>query len=366
MRIAFMHRQLLGGGTEADLRRMTAGLSGRGHDVHVFCVRPAGAPQGVQVHRVPLLGAGRVARTWAFALLAPWLVSRDRFDLSIGFGRTLKQSVVRVGGGTHRTYLARMEASGLRARRRGPYHRLVLWIERRAFAAGPRVLAVSARVRDEVTRDYAVPADRVRVLYNGVDLDRFHPAHRSTAGAAVRASFGFAPSERVCLGIGTGFARKGFDLLLRLWADGAPHGARLVIVGDDERLGQWRARATSIPGVLFTGPRPDVDALLAAADVLCVPSRQEAFGNVVLEACASGVPVVTSSRVGAAELLDGPLSDLVVESPEPPDDFRTALEAALGPRHAEFAAAARRCAEAYPWGTHLDRLETFLGEAVRG
>src|SRR5207245_11214072 len=134
---------------------------------------------------------------------------------------------------------------------------------------------------------------------------------------ARRRALGPADGERGCAAIGTGFARKGFDLLLRLWREAPPRDTALVVVGDDERLGHYRGLAEALGGrVRVTGPRPDVEAVLAAADVACLPSRQEAFGNVVLEACAAGVPVVTTRRAGAAELLDGPLAALVGGDPE--------------------------------------------------
>src|SRR5581483_6071911 len=175
--------------------------------------------------------------------------SRGGFDVVVGFGRTLKQDVVRVGGGTHRTYLARMEAAGLRGRLRGPYHRAILWIERRQFAPDGhrRVLAVSARVRDEVVADYGVEPARIQVIYNGVDLVRFDPARRAALGAPLRAALGVPPGARVCAAIGTGFARKGFDLLLALWHDDPPPDTMLLVVGDDERLAGYRRRAARPP-----------------------------------------------------------------------------------------------------------------------
>src|SRR5439155_54711 len=177
----------------------------------------------------------------------------------------------------------------------GPYHRAILWLERRQLAPGGhrRVLAVSARVRDEVAGDYGVPRERIAVIYNGVDLERFHPAERALLGPAVRRELGVEDGTRRCVSIGTGFRRKGFDLLLGRWRTAPPPHAVLALVGGDERLGAFRREASRLAGrVAVTGPRDDVAALLAAADVVCVPSRQEAFGNVVLEACAAGVPVV--------------------------------------------------------------------------
>ena len=199
MRIAFMHRRLAGGGTEADLRRMAAGLAARGHELHTFSARADVPPPGVTLRRVPVVRAGRLVRLLSFAALAPRLVARERWDVVVGFGRTPRQDVVRVGGGTHRSYLARMEAAGLRGGWRGPYHRAILRLEARAFAPGAyrRVLAVSERVRDEVAADYHVPPERIRVLYNGVDLERFHPARRGVLGPALRRALGLADGERV-------------------------------------------------------------------------------------------------------------------------------------------------------------------------
>ena len=78
MRVAFMHRRLAGGGTEADLRRLAAGLARRGHDVHVFCAGGGGVLPGVTLHRVPIVRAGRFARLVSFAFAAPRLVARER------------------------------------------------------------------------------------------------------------------------------------------------------------------------------------------------------------------------------------------------------------------------------------------------
>jgi UDP-glucose:(heptosyl)LPS alpha-1,3-glucosyltransferase len=364
MRIAFMHRSLSGGGTEADLRRMASGLAARGHALHVFVATGDAPPPGVVAHRVPILRGGRWTRLVSFALLAPRLVARAPWDVVVGFGRTPRQDVVRVGGGTHRSFLAAMGAAGKR-RGGGPYHRTLLALERRMFAPSGhrRVLAVSKRVAAEVEHDYAVPPAHLRVVYNGVDLERFHPRRRPTDGARVRAELGIG-DRALCVAVGTGFERKGFDLLLECWRAGPPAGAALALVGDDRRLARWRSIAP-VGHVHVLGPRTDVDAMLAAADVLCLPSRQEAFGNVVLEAAAAGVPAVVSAAVGAGELLDGPLADLVVDDPRDTAALGATIACALTDWPAR-SRAARALAERHPWDRHIDEVEAFFGEVARG
>src|SRR5207237_231714 len=146
------------------------------------------------------------------------------------------------------------------------------------------------------------------VLYTGVDLERFHPARRGVLGRPLRRALGLADGERVCVAIGSGFARKGFDSLLRLWREAPPRDTALVLVGDDERLGHYRGLAQTLGGsVRVTGPRPDAEGVLAAADVACLPSRQEALANVVLEAGATpphrrpaGAPPATAAAARSA------------------------------------------------------------------
>ena len=361
MRIAFMHRQLTGGGTEADLVRVATALAARGHEMHVVAARTAGAPAGVVTHRAPVLRAGRTARLLSFAVMAPRLARRIQADVLVGFGRTLHQDVVRVGGGTHASYLAQMRATGNRGAATGPYHRAILWLERRMFASGAYrgVLAVSERAAGEVCADYGVPRAAVQVVYNGVDTECFRPGRGTREALALRAGLGVGDGDRVCLAVGSGFVRKGFDVLLHLWREDPPAHTHLVLAGRDERLAAFRREAAG-SAVHVLGQRDDVPLLMAAADVVCVPSRQEAFGNVVLEALASGTPVVTSRLVGAAELLAAPLDALVVQGPEDVPALRAALVRALGDEHARYAAAGRVLAEGRPWSRHLDEVEATL------
>lgn len=366
MQIALVHRRLRGGGTETDLRRMASELVARGHGVELVVAKVDAEVPGARVRRVPLVRGGRVARLLTFALLAPRYVS-SQTDVTIGFGRLARQDIVRVGGGTHASYLARMTAAGLRRQTLGPYHRAILALERRMFSpAGHRhVIAVSRLVQTEIVRDYAVPPAQISVLYNGVDLARFHPGRRAGDGLAIRQTLGIG-DQSLCLAIGTGFARKGFDLLLQRW-ESQPPAAHLVIVGDDERLARYQTWGARLGGrVHVVGPQPDVERWLAAADLLVAPSRQEAFGNVVLEAMATGVPVVTSRLSGAAELIDGPLATLLIDDPQDAAALATAIARGLGPNAGERRVQARALAERHPWSQHVDRLESILKGVLRG
>jgi len=372
MRLAFVYRRLAReGGTEGDLYRTVGGLAERGHEVHLFCSDfRAPVPPRVTAHRIPVFRAGRLARLLSFAWAAPHAAARaGPWDVVVGFGRTTSQDLIRCGGGTHRAYLETMRESGVRQSRLGPYHRAVLTLERRQYRPGNfrRVLAVSGRVRNEIISGYAIPSELVRVVYNGVDLARFNVQRRGEVGATVRARLGLPATDRIVLSVGSGFRRKGVDTLFRLWADGPPADAWLVVVGADERIRAYRRAATNPPlcrRVVLTGPQATVEDFYAAADAVIVASLQEAFGNVVLEALACGLPVITSSRVGAAELLSGHLRELLVDDPCDLEGLRERLLRVLGPSRGDYSREARRLAEGHPWSEHFVGLESLLEETA--
>jgi UDP-glucose:(heptosyl)LPS alpha-1,3-glucosyltransferase len=250
------------------------------------------------------------------------------------------------------------------------YHQSLLALEKQQFAAPnfQTVVAVSGEVKRDLIEAYGVPERKIVVLYNGVDAVRFNPSLKEKWRAVVRSELGVPADADLVLFVGSGFYRKGMDRLLRIW--GAPElkNAFLVVVGDDARLRWYRrlAERQAAGRIIFVGRQEHVERFYGAADALVLPSLQEAFGNVVLEALASGVPPVVSRTVGAAELLTDSLAGGVVDEPDAPGAFtHKLLEILEKRRRAERAAAARRVAEAYSWDDHFDRLEAHLSNVGR-
>ncbi len=373
MKIALAHKRLdLQGGTEKDFYRTAEGLRDLGYEVHLFCsefgVEP---PQGTVAHRIPVLPLGRTARLWSFALRAPAVIGKWRCDVLVSFGRMLSADIVRSGGGSHRGFLERLGRQGGWERRLwqrlSPYHQSVLAIERRQFQPGSyqRIIAVSDEVRRDLMGQYAIPRERITVLYNGVDERRFHPSLRDTFRAKVRERWQIPESAPLVLFVGNGFRRKGLDFLLSVWSAPALSKAYLLVVGDDGRLGSYKARARSAAGerIVFAGRQEDVEYYYAAADVVALPSLQEAFGNVVLESLAAGLPVLVSREAGAAELLTGKLIEGIVNCLDDREELVAKLVNLLdrcGDR--SVAAEARALAEGLSWQIHFRKFEALLME----
>ena len=172
------------------------------------------------------------------------------------------------------------------------------------------------------------PRARVTVVPNGVDLGRFTPR---PADPELRRTLGLPATGPVVGYVGRLERGKGPDVLLaaaELLALKVP-SVTLLVVGDGPLRLPLAARAASA-GVraVFTGQRGDIPALLRLCDSVAVPSRQEAFGRIIIEAMAARVPVVASAVGGIPEVCADRFTGLLVP-PEDPDALAAALAATL-------------------------------------
>jgi UDP-glucose:(heptosyl)LPS alpha-1,3-glucosyltransferase len=376
VKIALVHKRLdLHGGTERDLFRTAEGLRDLGHEVHLFCGEyEVAPPKNVVAHRVPILPFGRTLRLWTFAWFGRRVVEQAGCDVVIGFGRLPRQHILRSGGGTHRGFLKRMEQAGGLGRciwqNVSLYHQSLLAIEKRQYDGvnSRKILAVSERAKWDIIAQYSVPAEKVAVLYNGVDLNRFHPRKRGENRDQIRNRWKIPCDSPLVLFVGSGFRRKGLDQLLSIWKSPRLDRVFLLVVGADARLDRYQARADVVaPGrIVFAGRQNDVENYYAAADVVALPSLQEAFGNVVLEALAAGLPVLVSRDVGAAEIIRGTLAQGIVDLNNEAEKIETKLlwllEKSKDPCCMRQA---RSLAEEYSWESHFRRLEALLLESCR-
>ncbi len=354
-----------GGGAENVAWALAHRLADRGDEVVVVARRAdPGARVAVRLVQVPV--AWQPARVLAFSRAAAGAAPRGSFDVVHSFSRTRHQDVYRAGGGCHADYMERSYSRlGRWLRRASPRHAVLLRLEAQVFADPSQLVQCnSSWVRDAIARRHGVPAERLAVLPNPVDAERFHPARRAVEGARLRSELG--PPGAAWLFAGSGWRRKGLDTALRALAQAAALDAELWVAGRDDP-GPWRARVRRLgleSRVRFLGARVDLPAVYAAADALLLPTRYDAFANVCLEAAAAGLPVVTSGTCGAIEALGS--GGLVVEDPEDVGGFAKALDA-LGDeaQRRRLGAEARRAAEAASWDRHLEALRSLYQRVAR-
>ncbi|GAB5521371.1 MAG: glycosyltransferase family 1 protein [Rhodothermales bacterium] len=209
----------------------------------------------------------------------------------------------------------------------------------------------------EVLREHGI--DRGLLLWpRGVETDRFTPSRRN---AAWRAEQGFAEDDVVVTFVSRLVWEKGLEVFAqvieRLEADGVPH--RSLIVGEGVAREPLEAR---LPKTVFTGylGGTDIATAYASSDVFFFPSDTETFGNVTLEAMASGTPPVCADATGAADLVDHGV-DGFLAPPEDVDTFyqhvrRLVTDADL---RRQFGETAHERAQAYDWPVILGRIPAY-------
>ncbi|MGH8519728.1 MAG: glycosyltransferase family 4 protein, partial [Panacagrimonas sp.] len=287
---------------------------------------------------------GNVWRDWSFARAARKAWRREHFDVVQSHERIPGCDVYRAGDGVHRRWLELRGAKATPLERLGmavnPYHRYVCRSERQMLEH-PRLRAVicnSKMVREEIRRGFRIAPEKLHVIYNGVDLEHFHPRERERLRGAGRAELGCSVSDRVFAFVGSGFSRKGLDAAIAAVSRG-PYW--LAVVGGD------RPRATANPRIKFLGGREDVRPYYAAADCFLLPSRYDPFPNTALEALAMGLPAIVSSRCGAAEVIEAGVNGWVCEPDDVQGIARLMQEAERKARDGRMSQAARATAERF-------------------
>jgi UDP-glucose:(heptosyl)LPS alpha-1,3-glucosyltransferase len=317
--------------------------------VHLFAEHWTGQAKDVRFHAVPVTGT-RATRPVRFAEAVRDLTARETFDCVFSLERTLKQDVYRAGDGVHRVWLERRRQFAPWWKRpfigRGAFHRNMMALEARTFdlANTRRIIVNSNMVKGEIRRHFQFPEDRIHLVRNGVDVKRFQSGKRTET----RAKYGVKDDDVLLLFVGSGWERKGLTFVLRgMKASREMH--RLIATLPDSRrdelsrqmsrpikllvVGKDRHSGPLQEGVIYAGSMADVENAYAAADLLVMMPIYEPSANVVTEALAAGLPVLTSEQNGAAEIIEEEVNGYVIMQPELSGQILFAIELWLAGRH---------------------------------
>lgn len=223
----------------------------------------------------------------------------------------------------------------------GPITRLYVWMERHAARRTSRIIELTKGGIEEHLDEGIGRREQFRVVFSGIDTV---PSERAIARRAeTRANLGVSADQVIVGGVGRLEPVKGFNYFIemaRQLHEQAPE-LRFVMVGDGAEAGQLKCLASDLP-IQFLGRRNDVPALMAAFDLLVVPSVNEGMGRVILEAGAAAVPVVAARVGGIPDVVDDGETGLLVEPRSPGELARAVLALVHSPeRRCLMGAAAR-------------------------
>lgn len=313
MRIAFIvhdyHRR---GGHSRYVYELATRFA-REHEVHVFSTVVEGdRDPKITFHYVPSLRLTTLTSILSFILPAT-LRFLGQFDIVHAQGLCgLRQNVATMHMCQAAWYKGLKGAMGELTFKQRLSQILVQPLEKYVFQEKrtKHVIAVSRLGRRELERQYGRKRD-VTVIYHGVDLATFHPANRLRWRAEVRSEWNIGYDKLVALYVGD--LQKG--ALPAIEAVSRVEGTRLVLVSgsDPEPYKRFAATLDAAARVHFMPSTTAIERQYAASDVFLFPTLFDLFGMVITEAMASGLPVITSSAAGAAELIDPGVSGFVVD-----------------------------------------------------
>lgn len=346
-------------------------LAEKGHRVFVYSITLAEemrAHEMVTWERVPRGPGPNLVADFTFALAATRAVRRRSHDVVCVMGASAFPShpVAYYAAFSHRGWRSAWKRGGLHL---DPYRRLHAatagWLERKCVRRAASVIAMSEQVAEELAP--LLPGDvPVHIVPGGVEIEEFEevsPERRRRA----REEIGLPPDTFAIALIGeyvTG--RKGLDHLARAVARGGDPRERILVQGQGRREATLARLASMGVGaqVVFREGSTQVHTVLAASDVVAVPSIYEPFSLVALEAAACGLPIVISIRAGAAVALG---DAAIAVDPTDVQALRAGLDSVKNDRASARALGlrARRRAEKLTWEAVSRQAVAALEETAR-
>lgn len=324
MKIAILRKKYaFHGGAEGFSDSFIRKLADNGHEIHLFAIewQITESHKNIFYHKVPAVTFNSFLRDLSFVISSYFLLRKKRadFDIIQTHDKTLFQDIYRAGDGCHIEWLRqRWKRTGLSGKLSiilNPYHRFILGLERNIFSHRryKKIIAISEMVKKNIIENYRVEPGDIVVIYNGVDTEKFSPSNRVKYRDEIRRKQGLTDHDFVVLFVGSGFERKGVEFLIKaVESISASVSALIVGKGPASKFRDMVKRQN----IIFCGPQKDIFKYYAAADVFVFPTIYEPFGNVHLEALASGLPVITTRNSGAAEIIKDGVHGFVVEEPE--------------------------------------------------
>ncbi len=360
------------GGAERFVARAAQALSAQGVAITILTRDWPKDTGDTHIERCNPPYLGSIWRDLGFALCACRRLRTLGADLAQSHERMGCADIFRAGDGLHRSWLAqRRRTTGPLGRirlRLNPYHIYALAAEAKALthARLRAVICGSRMVRDEIAAAFPQTAGKLVVLYNGVDCQRFHPDVKNERDA-LRRRYGIPPESVIFVFVGSGFYRKGLAQAMRAVALLSPP-AGLLVVGQDRHEARYRTLAQDLglsKRLWFAGRQTDPRPFYGAADAFILPALYDPSPNVVLEAMACGLPVITSLSAGTSELLVEGETGFIRDALDT-GGFMKACAALLDPaRRTAMGAAARRAIEPYDLRLMGERFVAFYEDLLR-
>jgi UDP-glucose:(heptosyl)LPS alpha-1,3-glucosyltransferase len=304
------------------------------------------------------------------------------FDVVMGFGNTIHMNVYQSHGGVHWcSTLRKLRAEPnalLRTLNRlvvliSPKHWTRHWIESAPFRMPhlPRIIAISAMIRDDMVRSCGIDGRQIDLIYNGVDTSRFNPELRKRLRGPFRQALGIGSEEVIFLFAAYELKKKGISPLIEaagLLKNQGIEGFRILVSGA-EPYGRLSRRISQLglkDIVIFSGRIRNMEECFANSDILVLPTFYDACSLVVFEAMACGLPCITTQFNGAAGVMTEGVDGFILDHPPRSEPLASKMSVLLDPdRRESMGHQAAATAQRYTIQRNHQEVLRILDDVVR-
>jgi UDP-glucose:(heptosyl)LPS alpha-1,3-glucosyltransferase len=367
------------GGGEGYLAELANRLAERGHEVHIFASEWENNNSRLYYHSIPVIRYPKFLKDVSFAINSWRRMSGQGFDIAQVVGRALGMNVFNPHCGVEKAWL-KQDIQSVSY----PFYRFlkyitrffslrqnfILWVDRRQYTRKgvSRIIAISDMIKNDIIKRYNIDHQKIKVVYNGVDLQRFTPDNRNKYRKIVREKLSLG-EEFVILYISNNFRLKGLLTLIKALGElkKSRNDFKALIIGRgrESLYRKIAKRLNCLENLMFLGHVKDIETYYAASDIYVHPTFYDSCSLVVTESLASGLPVITTRFDGASGVIDNGKEGFVMGNPMDYEALAQKISLFFDGEFREKASiAAREKAEKYPADKNCEEIIEIYNEVV--
>jgi UDP-glucose:(heptosyl)LPS alpha-1,3-glucosyltransferase len=341
----------------------------KGHEVHIFANKFDNVDnEKIIFHKVPAFSSNYYINEGTISLLETILLKFHSFDVTLAQPtRYLSPDVAEIQF-VFKRWVDYKKTLGMKI-----YFadKILPLFESFNIKKSKKLIAISNSVKEDIIKYYNIPEEKIRVVYSGVNLKEFNPENIKYK-KEIREKHGISPDDILLLFVGNPYERKGLEFVIRALSKIKQKNVKLLVSGRDEpeRFQSLANELGLTNRVIFrVGLFTDVNKYFSASDIFVLPSLYETFGLVVIEAMASGLPVIVSNGefIGASELIEDGRDGLLLKDPKNFEDIAEKLKFLIENENVrkQIGKEANSKARKYTWRRTADEMLEVLEEAAK-
>ena len=357
------------GGIERHTAELTEALSNI-HEIHIFTTHwnPNDIPKNVFFHKIYAFGPNFI-KIPLFTILSTISTKFYGLDLIIndGAGATFNQDIL-IAESSHLAWAKETQYERNNKLLLHPLHYWTFFIEgvNYHFHRYKKIIAISNFIKKHLIKYYNLSPLDIEVIYHGVNVQEFKRDEKIRT--KIRNRLGISKKDFVLLFIGKEYERKGLIYILEAMKNIKENQIKLIIVGkDNSKRFKNLSNEINDKRIYFMGHSNNVKDYYSASDLFVFPSSFDAFGMVVTEATAAGLPVITSNTTGAGELIQKYRCGLILKNRKNSNEIKQLILKLYYHKklYSVFSKNTKYISKLYDWKSVIHRTEILLNKVYR-